>query len=48
MISFSSRSAKSVAYSRTNVSLLSVLLDFASSIVGCISGDRVIRSRPTP
>jgi hypothetical protein len=48
MISFSSRSAKSVAYNRTKVSLLSVLLDLASSIVGCMSGDRVQPVSTTP
>ena len=48
IISFSNRSAKSVAYSRTKVSLLSVLLDLAISIVGCISGERVQPVSTTP
>jgi hypothetical protein len=48
MISFSRRSAKSVAYNRTKVSLFSVLLDLASSMVGCISGERVHPVSMTP
>jgi hypothetical protein len=48
MISFSSRSAKSVAYSSTNVSLFKVLLAFASSMVGCMRGDLVQPVSTTP